>query len=238
MTHAVEIRTLLVTLDPGLADTITVISRELGIDVQRSSSVGEVPEELGRTKYEALLLDFDTVAETAPILDLVRGSPSNKSALIFAVATGPSHRQEALQQGANFVLERPLAATEIRRSLYAAYELMARERRRYFRYSAEFPVLLEQCSSGISFRCTSINISSTGAALSTPSALKPGERVNLSLLLPDPELAVRASGTVVWDDQHGKAGINFQCSSPALQKEFSLWLDARFSELLPPPRAH
>ena len=78
MTHAVEIRTLLVTLDPGLADTITVISRELGIDVQRSSSVGEVPEELGRTKYEALLLDFDTVAETAPILDLVRGSPSNK----------------------------------------------------------------------------------------------------------------------------------------------------------------
>lgn len=238
MANTVELRTLLVTLDSVLADTITNISRELSIDVQTSTSVGEVPEELAGTKYEALFLDFDTVTETAPILDLVRGSPSNKSALIFAVATGAAQKLEALQQGANFVLQRPLAATEVRRSLYAAYDLMARERRRYFRYAAEFPLLLERSGSGADLSCTTINISNSGAAVSTPSTLHPGEQVNVVLLLREPELAVRGSGSVVWDDRHGKAGINFQCGSPAVQQEFNSWLDTRFSALLRPPYAH
>jgi DNA-binding response OmpR family regulator len=238
MANAVELRTLLVTLDSVLADTITNISRELSIDVQTSTSVGEIPEELAGTKYEALFLDFDTVTETAPILDIVRGSPSNKNALIFAVATGAVQKREALQQGANFVLERPIAATEVRRSLYAAYDLMARERRRYFRYTAELPVLLQESTSGMDLSCTTINISSSGVAVSAPAPLSPGAKVNLVLLLKDPELAVRGSGCVVWDDKHGKAGINFQCASPAMQQKFEGWLDLRFSTLLRSPLPH
>jgi CheY-like chemotaxis protein len=238
MPNALELRTLLVTLDSVLADTITSISRELNIDVQTSTSVGEAPEELTSTKYEALFLDFDTVTQTAPILDMVRGSPSNKSALIFAVATGAAQKQEALQQGANFVVERPIAATEVRRSLYAAYDLMARERRRYFRCAAEFPLLLGRSGSGPDLSCTTINISSSGVAVSTPSPLNSGEKVNLVLLLRDPEVSVRGSGSVVWDDKHGKAGINFQCASPAMQQKIEAWLDARFSMLLQPPVTH
>jgi DNA-binding response OmpR family regulator len=234
MANVIELRTLLVTLDSVLADTITNISRELSIDVQTSTSVGEVPEELASTKYEALFLDFDTVTETAPILDILRGSPSNRPALIFAVATGAAQKQQALQQGANFVLERPLAAAEVRRSLYAAYDLMARERRRYFRYSVEYPLLLERSGSGTDLSCNTINISNSGLAVSTPSTLLPGERINLVLLLREPELAVRGAGSVVWDDRHGKAGINFQCASPAGQVAFNSWLDSRFSALLRP----
>ncbi len=234
MANAVELRTLVVTLDRVLADTISNISRELSIEVQTSTSVGEVPEELAGTKYEALFLDFDTVAESGPILNVVRGSLSNRSALIFAVATGATQRHQARQQGADFVLERPIAATEVRRSLYAAYDLMARERRRYFRYAGEYSVLLERSSSATVLNCTTINVSNSGVAVSTPSALHPGERVNLVLWLRDPELAVRGSGNVVWDDRHGKAGINFLCASPAGQVAFNSWLDARFSLLLRP----
>src|SRR5947207_1847900 len=181
MVNAAEIRTLLVTPDLWLVTNFMNVSRELGIDAERSGKTAGVPEELGRTKYEAVLVDFDNVPDTSSILARVRASPANKNAVIFAVASGAS-REQALEQGANFVFGRPLEAKEIRRVLYAGYDLMARERRRYFRCTAELQVLLTQASS-TDVRCTTMNISSSGMALSTPSPLHPGAEVRIILFL-------------------------------------------------------
>ena len=151
--------------------------------------------------------------------------------MIFAVASGTS-REQALQQGANFVFERPLEPKEIRRVLYAAYDLMARERRRYFRCTAELPVLLTQASASTDLRCTTINISSNGMALSTPFPINPGEEVRIILFLQATGPVVRANGTVVWDDKHGKTGLRFQCSIQRDQGELESWLDSNFDQLL------
>jgi len=231
MQNAAEIRTLLVTPDLWLVTNFTNISRELGIDAQRSAEPGGIPEELGRTKYEAVLVDFDNVPETSSILARVRASSANKNAVVIAVASGAS-REQALQQGANFVFERPLEPKEIRRVLYAAYDLMARERRRYFRCTAELPVLLTQASAGTDVRCTTINISGSGMAISTPFPMKPGEEVRLILFLQASGPVVRANGTVVWDDRHGKTGLTFQCSIQRDQGELEGWLDSNFDKLL------
>jgi len=236
MAHAAEIRTLLVTPDAWLVKNFTDISRELGIDAQKSDKAGGVPEELGRTKYEAVLVDFDNVPDTLPILARVRESPANRNAVIFAVASGTS-REQALQQGANFVFERPLEPKDIRRALYAAYDLMARERRRYFRCTAELPVLLSPATATTDLRCTTINVSSNGMALSTPSPMKPGEEVRIILFLKAAGPVVRAKGTVVWDDKHGKTGLRFQCSVQRDQSELESWLDSNFDHPLAPRQA-
>jgi hypothetical protein len=233
MLNTAEIRALLVTPDVWLVTNFTNISRELGIDAQRSGKTAGVPEELGRTKYEAVLVDFDNVPDTSSILARVRASPANKNAVIFAVASGAS-REQALEQGANFVFGRPLEAKEIRRVLYAGYDLMARERRRYFRCTAELQVLLTQASSSTDVRCTTINISSSGMALSTPSPLNPGAEVRIILFLQSTGPVVRAKGTVVWDDKHGKTGLSFQCSIERDQFELESWLDRNFDRLLAP----
>ncbi len=236
MTNAVEIRALLVTPDPWLVNNFTTLCAELGIAAQRSATIHDVPEELGQAKYEAVLVDFDTVLETPAIMGGVRESRGNRNALVFAVATNTAHRHEALRQGANFIFERPLDANEIRRVLYAAYDLMARESRRYFRCTAEIPALLGQ-NAGADLRCTTINISSGGMALKTPSPLRPGEVVQIALFIPGAGQAVRACGTVVWDDKHGKTGVNFQCGIPRDQSELDAWLNTRFYELLTPRHA-
>jgi c-di-GMP-binding flagellar brake protein YcgR len=230
MLNTAEIRALLVTPDLWLVTNFTNISRELGIDAQRSSKSVGVPEELGRTKYEAVLVDFDNVPDTLSILARVRDSPANKNAVIFAVASGAS-KVQALEQGANFVFERPLEQKEIRRVLYAGYDLMARERRRYFRCTAALQVLLTQASS-TDVRCTTINISSSGMALITPSPLNPGAEVGIILFLQPTGPVVRAKGTVVWDDKHGKTGLRFQCSIERDQDELENWLDRNFDERL------
>ena len=237
MVNTADIRALLVTPDPWLLKHFTSVCGELGIEAQRSATTDGVPEELGQAKYEAVLIDFDTVPETLTILTGVRESRGNRNALVFAVATDTSHRHQALRQGANFIFERPIDPNEIRRLLYTAYDLMVRESRRYFRCTAELPALLSQANGGADLRCTTINISSTGMALRTPSPLHLGEVVEIALFLPGAGQAVSAGGTVVWDDKHGKTGINFQCSVPRDQSELDAWLNARFCELLTPRHA-
>jgi PilZ domain len=77
-----------------------------------------------------------------------------------------------------------------------------------------------------------LSVSSSGVAVVTPAPFTPGKEVEIVLLLHGAELTVRASGTMVWDDKHGKAGITFRCLVPKMQTELDSWLAAHFVELL------
>src|ERR1700730_9028567 len=160
MIPAAEIRALVMTRDAGLTATFTEISREFGITAQRSSNNnGGVPEELSRSKYEALVIDFETIPQTVEILASIRQSPANRNAVIFAVVGSADTRQRAREQGATFLLEQPLQADGIRRVLQAAYGLMTSERRRCFRCTVEVPAQMVRVS-GEEVSCNTINISS------------------------------------------------------------------------------
>jgi PilZ domain len=232
MSSAAEIRALVVTRDTGLTARFSDISREFGISAQKSKSVsGGVPEELTVSKYEALLIDFETVPQTVPIFTTIRQSPANRNTVVFAVVGSPDSRQRARDEGATFLLERPLEGEGVRRVLQAAYGMMTSERRRYFRCSAEISVRLVR-DSGEELACTTINISSNGMAVSGPSPFKTGERLHIALTLPSSSSQVRGRATVVWDDKHGKTGLSVECANSQMQRELDTWLDAQFQPSL------
>ena len=216
---------LLVTPDDLLAGTFAELSRELGIEAHPSSRSTAIPDELQKAKYEAVLLDFDRVPDAHSILETLRQLPSSKTAVIFAFASDAKQRQAAMKSGANLLFERPIDPTHIRRALHAAYDLMARERRRYFRCAVKIPVLLIPNNSECDFRCTSINLSSGGIALTTPATHASGDQVQLIFQPPGMESLVRALGTVIWDDKHGKIGLSFKCTRPEYQSDLDSWLD-------------
>src|SRR5207248_2312103 len=115
-----EIRTLVLTRDTALTTTFSEIALEFGIFAQRSANKNSgVPDELGDTKYEGLCIDFDTVPQTVAILSSLRQNPINKNAVIFAVVGSADARQRAREQGATFVLQRPLENEDVRRVLHA-----------------------------------------------------------------------------------------------------------------------
>ena len=232
------LRTLMVTSDPLLIANFAQIAGEVGIEALASSKIGGIPDELSAAKYEGVLLDFDVVPAAMAVLSAVRNSRSNEKAVVFAVVTDMSKGHQVLENGANVVLRRPLDTKQIRRALHASYDLMVRERRRYFRCAIETPVLVMQLSSGLDFRCTSFNISSTGIALQTPSAFKPGEELQVIIFLRAGELAIRATATVVWDDKHGKTGLSFRCSNAQHQSDLDGWLDSQMPLLRSSERAH
>lgn len=175
----------MVTSDPWLTTHFAEIAREVGIEVDVRAGNGGIPNELTTGKYEGVLLDFDVIPEAMSVLSALRRSPSNEKAVVFAVVKDASQRHAVLEHGASVLLERPLDAKQLRRALYAAYDQMVRERRRYFRCAVQIPVLLTRSGSQAGFRCTSINLSASGVALNTPSVFTPGEQLQLVILLCD-----------------------------------------------------
>lgn len=219
---------LLLTTDPLLASTFTNLFGELGIEAQASHDSERVADQLNRAKYEGIVLDFDTISNARPVLANVRESRSNKNAIVFAVATNATHAEQALEDRAHFLLRRPIEIRAIRQTLGAAYDLMLGERRRHFRYAVNLQVVFTIIASGTTVQCSTINVSGHGMAVTNPSPFKLAEMLDIALLLPD-GFTVRATGTVIWDDQHGKSGLHFQCSTQEMRNRLDSWLDSRFA---------
>lgn len=230
MSSVPDIHALIVTADHSLVAAFSDISKDLGIEVQTSSSTGDADQHLRHEKYDALLLDFDTVANGEPILDFLRNTPSNKSAVVLAVATGVARKELAFRSGVNFVFERPLQLPELRRTLSAAYQLMQVERRRYFRCTVNIPVRLTT-HSGENIECSTMNVSSQGMAVTAAVSLKSATNVEVAFVLPGGG-PIRAKGLIVWDDKHGKSGMQFQCSTAEMQRDLDRWLDRQFAASL------
>jgi Tfp pilus assembly protein PilZ len=228
---AADLRALVFSEDPFLITTFSEVLRTFGVQARKNDDSNGPPTTLENTKFEALVVDFDTILATLPILAATRQSPSNKHALVFAVATGTANRKQALQQGANFVFERPLAVSEISQVIRRSYNLMVRDRRRYFRCDAEFPVVI-RCDSGAEIHGTAFNISSTGIAVRTASAFNVGQEVQLALSLSGPGTRLAAGGKVMWDDRHGKTGFQLKFTTTDMQQQVDSWLDNRFAEML------
>jgi len=230
MINAADVRALMVTQDVVLASLFSDISRELGIAIDVSGGEGSDFPEFGREKYEAIVVDFDCVRDAGPTLTAFRRSPSNRNAVVFAVATENYEKELARGLGASFVLARPLDVIDVRRAVYTAYDAMTRERRRYFRCTAELPVILTRAD-GTDLSARTSNVSTSGMSICSPGSFKLGERVGITLDLQNGGPQVLAHGTIVWDDRHGKSGISFQCIRPELQRILNDWLDAKFSRM-------
>lgn len=224
-----EIHAMVVTTDPELLASFTNISRELGIEVQASMDSQEFTDRLQHGKYEALVLDFDTVPTALPALGSVRKNRPGQHAVIFAVTSKSEYRDKALDDGAHFLLKRPIQDDEIRRTMSLAYDFMLGERRRYFRCAIELPVRLKVGRLGNTLHCSTLNISSCGMAVQTPVHLAPGETVIVECFLTNGFL-LRATGIVIWDDKHGKCGLRLRCGTPEIRWRFDSWLDSQFGE--------
>jgi DNA-binding response OmpR family regulator len=229
MKHAdTTLHVLLLTADPLLASTFTNLFGELNIEAHASDDSQHIADQLNRAKYEGIVLDFDTVSNARPVLANVRESRSNKNAIVFAVATNANHAEQALEDHAHFLLRRPIEIRAIRQTLGTAYDLMLGERRRHFRYAVNLQVGLTIIASGTSLQCSTINVSGHGMAVTNPSSFKLAETLDIALLLSD-GFTVRATGTVIWDDKHGKSGLHFQCSTPEMRNRLDSWLDSQFA---------
>src|SRR5258708_5929214 len=125
---------LILSRDEKLIGTFTRAFSSISITAQSDAQVGNTLRLLSKNKYDAVVVDCDHSSDAADVLLAIRSGKSNKNAIVFAVLQGQELRKEALESGANFMLEKPLSTDKVMHSIRAAHGLILAERRRYSRF--------------------------------------------------------------------------------------------------------
>ncbi len=222
--------TLLVSADPVTIQQFSHALEGLSISPDVCREVPAAVGLLNRRKFDAIIVDLQLGEQPGLILDAVRLSPSNRTAVTFAIS-GSDAEGTAFRKRSEFVFERPLSTKSIRSTLRPAYGLILRERRRYFRCPTSIPVVIVRQAKP-EVRCNSVNVSEGGMALSTYVPLVPGEKVHVQFTLPGHEVPCLAESTICWW-KTGHLGIRFVSLSQEHKSELQSWLSRKLEEMLP-----
>jgi CheY-like chemotaxis protein len=208
---------LLVTRDAEVVRRLRRVLQDFQVELMVSGEPEEAATLLRRRTFDGLILDCDNRPENTALLESLRQGKSNRCAIVFAILDGATSSRRAFELGANFVLEKPLALDRTIRSFRAAYGLMVRESRRYFRCDVDMPVTLE-FSDKPPQSCMLLNVSEGGIALRGHGRLSRGAGVKVSFTLPDMRTHIVAKGEVAWSTEDGRSGIRFLLLSEATRQ--------------------
>jgi CheY-like chemotaxis protein len=216
------------------AATITQLSESMRQLAMSPEVCAEVPAALGllsQRKFDAVIVDLQLGGQANAVLEKVRLSPSNRTAVIFTISANDAETASAFKAGSNFVLRRPLSLTSIDRSLKVAYGLIVREQRRYFRCPIQTPATI--CRHAMpEIHGQSVNISEGGIAINTDVPIEPGAKVQVRFTLPDQKSQFAVEAAVCWSKET-HVGLQFTSLSPHLTSELQEWLSRRLEENLP-----
>jgi hypothetical protein len=191
-------------------------------------------DRVNHSKLEVAVIDFSLGNHAALLIEQLRGSASNRTAVAFAITNSSVETAYALKAGSSFALERPLTSDSLRNTLQAAYGLIVRERRRYFRYPISVPAAAFKKGESEIFGKT-VNVSERGVAFSGSTPLRPGVEVSMQFTLTNPQLAVTAECRVCWTNDRGQSGLSFLFLPSDLSSELQDWLARKLEEQLPDP---
>lgn len=231
------LKVLLVSHDIDAVEIICQCMQRTSVHVETCCDRDSAMRKLCHAKFEGVVIDMVDEEIGIALLRELRQFTSHKAVVAFALVSKDAQTPLAFQAGANFILERPLSGLAIARTIRAAYPLMVRERRRYFRCPWETRVLVGRAD-GQSIVASSINISEMGIALLVPTIFRIGERITMCFELPE-HGELRLGGDVCWADGSGRSGIQFKDlprrASEALQYFVATQVDGTLPAVAAPP---
>ena len=226
------VRVLLVSGNIQTIDTLCHFMELMAMHVELCSDMGSASRRLCHNKFEAVVVDFEDPSEALELIKTSRGMTSHKGAVVLAILNRSSEMPDAFRAGANFTLVKPLLPAILSRTLRAAYPLMVRERRRYYRYPLQILIHLSS-SSRAEFAATTVDVSEGGMALTSSVPLKVGERINLKLALPGTKDTTTISTEVCWNDNAGRVGLQFVGIPATAVERVKSWIADRLEECQP-----
>ncbi len=225
------IRVLILSRNIDTVEVICAAAQKAMIQCEIVSDSETAVTRLSKEKFEGILFDFDVLESCALCLELLRSSKSHQQAITFALVAETEQAKEATRLGIHFILRRPLDEAELRRTLRAAFPLLMRERRRYFRCPIVIPVLMD-CAEGGRVVAKSINISEGGMALEGDVSISVGKKLVARFQLPGSEERVYLNASVCWKKQR-VMGIQFLNIPTYVLVRLQSWLSDRVEQTIP-----
>jgi len=222
---------LLVTHDSHLLGHVKTTLNEHGALLDLRQDSASATELASRRHWDGVVIDCDDVPGGTEAITRVRNSHSNKHTVMFAILSGLTSVEEALDLGANFVFSKPLQQTRWTNVLDAAIPMLQREHRRYFRYSADLPVRLHKHDGEI-LRARMKNVSEGGLAIQPIDPVRLEGVIDVEFYLPSIEpQGFRAKAEVVWSDAL-VTGLRFLHADKSSGRALQSWLNSLEAQLL------
>ena len=215
----------MVSFDTAVLASLSSRLKEMGISPAVYSEPSSAVQALNRQKTDAFFVDRELDPEFS-VLQGMRSSTSSRSAVAFAIVSCKSSPGAAFRV-ADFVIDKPLAATRVDRTLRVAYGIMLKERLRYFRHSLRASAILID-SSQCTFPAQTLNISQSGIALESVAPLIPREIVQLQFSLPGKQNPLICKAQIIWTGDRGKAGLTFTQMSNTDRSFLNGWIESQF----------
>jgi hypothetical protein len=188
-----------------------------------------------RSRFDLALYD----QETPGALELASiPGPGSRPRVVIA-AVHPSLRAQLGNKRVHFVLQKPVTADILTKTIKAAFGPIERSRRESFRHDVNIP--LAKCKllrNGEQHICGAriVNLSKSGLCVEAGTALPPGVTLELEFSLPVSGDSIVLNGPVVWSHASGRAGIKYDRMNEKLKQALHRWLEARLpgsEQLLP-----
>jgi c-di-GMP-binding flagellar brake protein YcgR len=228
------LESLLLSRDTDVINILQQTLAKLSIDVEVCRGARSGTEILFAEKFDAVIVDCDDLQDGITILQDLRKSPSNRSSIAIAILNGTTTTHQAFEQGATFVMQKPVSGLNAMRCLSAGLGLMLRERRRYFRCPIKSEVVIK-FSPNQEVRAVTTNLSEGGMAVRTSLLLTQGDSGNLSFALPDHRGTIETKAEIVWVDGQGRAGVRFMEISKNSRELLDRWLEEEILRAEPLP---
>jgi len=218
------LESLLVSRDPQVVGILRQTMEKFAIDLEVCEGASSGKEILASEKFDAVVVDCDDLQGGLDMLEGLRQGQTNKTSVKFAILNGVTTTQRAFDLGANFVMQKPISVLNSMRCFTAAFGLMERERRRYFRMPIELPVLLAY-GENQQIKVTTSNLSEGGMAVIYRGKLPPNGLTRLVFTLPADGGVTECKASVAWVDGSGRAGLRFVDMPDAQKQKLDTWLE-------------
>lgn len=226
--NTAELQAVLVGSDPAVVNSIVPCLKELGIAPSVYTRTDSALHTLTQQKVDAFFVDREIDPELS-VLKRMRTSPSSSGAVAFAIVPERKSVTEA-SAVADFVMDKPLAPLSINLAVRAAYGIMLKERKRYFRRAVQIPVQVTD-SMYRKFLGQTINISKTGIALECVAPVAVRDTVQLEFKLPDSSDKLNCKAQIIWTAEQGKTGLAFRDMKAVDRDHLAGWVEEEFHRL-------
>jgi|SRR5271165_1020747 len=223
---------LIVCQDEPTRRLIRESLQPLAIRPEMCGEASTVAGVLDKQKFEAVIVDLLLGEQARLIMGQIRLSRANRTAVTFAITTGDKKRTSDERMDAMFVLQRPLSVASVTQTLRAAYGLIVRERRRYFRCPIAVQAFV-RAGQQDELLYKTVNISEGGIALSGTAKLDPSLPAAVRFSLPEHTNQLFAETRVRWRNESGLVGLEFTSIALPHKSELQEWLARKLDETLP-----
>lgn len=223
---------LVITSDEAIASLAVGALRKYAIAAEVCLRE-ELAKRISRSRYELVVIDWESDVAAREVVDAVRSAPSMRTAVVVAMVPNAEEASQASATGVHFVLQPPISRVALDSVIRAAFGLVVRERRRYFRCPIDIRVIAHRRTEG-AWQGRLANISEGGMCILPPVPLRPGEHLSVEFVLPSSSAEISAECDVQWADAEGRVGLQFERISPRAKSDLQHWLTRQLDVLLRP----